>query len=126
MIGLVQFDGFYASDITSYETAAGLPAVPLQTVLLDSFSGTPTTGADSGNIEVSLDIEMAISMAPGLSKIVVFEGNPASGFFIPNDVLNNMAASNTIKNLSCSWGWTGGPSATTENIFLQMAAQGQS
>jgi Pro-kumamolisin, activation domain len=126
MIGLVQFDGFYANDITSYETAAGLPAVPLQTVLLDSFNGTPTTGANSGNIEVSLDIEMAISMAPGLSKIVVFEGNPNSGYFFPNDVLNAMANSNTISQLSCSWGWSGGPTNTTDTLFKKMAAQGQS
>ncbi len=123
MVGLVQFDGYYASDISSYETAAGLPAVPLQTVLLDGYSGTPTTGANSGNGEVSLDIEMAISMAPGLSKIVVFEAGPNG---IPNDVLNAMAASNKISQLSCSWGWSGGPSTTTDNIFKQMAAQGQS
>src|ERR1035438_110040 len=126
IVGLVQFDGFYASDITSYEKAAGLPAVLLQTVLLDSFSGTPTTGANSGNIEVSLDIEMAISMAPGLSKIVVFEGNPNTGYFLPNDVLSAMADSNTISQLSCSWGWSGGPTNTTDAIFKKIAAQGQS
>ncbi|MDR3459342.1 MAG: protease pro-enzyme activation domain-containing protein [Verrucomicrobiae bacterium] len=125
-VGLVQFDGFYAGDITSYETAAGLPAVPLQTVLLDSFSGTPTTGANSGNIEVSLDIEMVASMAPGLSKIVVFEGNPNAGFFFPNDVLSAMADSNSISQFSCSWGWSGGPTNTTDTIFKKMAAQGQS
>jgi subtilase family serine protease len=123
MVGLVQFDGFYSNDITAYETKAGLPAVPLQTVLLDGYNGTPTTGANSGNIEVSLDIEMAMSMAPGLSKIVLFEAGPSG---IPNDVLNAMAASNTIKNLSCSWGWSGGPSTTTDNIFKKMATQGQS
>src|ERR1035437_6021329 len=127
MGGLVQFDGYYSNDITNYENLLpGSPRVPIQTVLLDGFNGVPTTGANSGNIEVSLDIEMAISMAPGLSNIVVFEGNPATGSFIPNDVLNNKAARNMIKNLRCSWGWSGGPDATTETIFKQMAAQGQS
>jgi hypothetical protein len=67
---------------------------------------------------------MAMSMAPALARIVVFEGNPNN--FIPNDVLNAMAASNTVKNLSCSWGWSGGPTATTDNIFKMMAADGQS
>jgi hypothetical protein len=123
MVGLLQFDGFYSNDITAYETTAGLPAVPLQTVLLDGYNGTPTTGPNSGNIEVSLDIEMAMSMAPGLSKIILFEAGPSG---IPNDVLNAMAASNTVKNLSCSWGWSGGPSTTTDNIFKKMATQGQS
>jgi subtilase family serine protease len=122
-LGMVEFDGFYSSDITSYATAAKIAAVPTQTVLLDGYNGTPTSGASSGNPEVSLDIEVAMAMAPGLSKIVVFEAGP-NGF--PNDVLNAMAASNSIKSLSCSWGWSGGPSATTDNIFKQMAAQGQS
>ena len=123
MVGLAQFDGFYAGDISAYETAAGLPAVPLQTVLLDGYDGAPTTGPNSGNGEVSLDIEMAVSMAPGLAKIIVFEAGPNG---LQNDILNAMAASNQVKQLSCSWGWGGGPSATTDNIFKQMAAQGQS
>jgi subtilase family serine protease len=123
MIGMVEFDGFYPSDISGYETAAGLPSVPLQTVLLDGYNGVPSTGANSGNPEVSLDIELAICMAPGLSGIMVFEAGP---FGLQNDVLNAMAASNQVSQLSCSWGWGGGPSTTTDNIFKQMAAQGQS
>ena len=62
-VGLFQFDGYYANDITAYEAKASLPNVPLQNVLLDGFSGTP----GGGNSEVALDIQMAISMAPGLS-----------------------------------------------------------
>ena len=123
-VGLVQFDGYYAGDITAYETLAGRTNIPLQRVLIDGFSGTPTTGANTGNPEVSLDIEMAMSMAPALARIVVFEGNPNN--FIPNDVLNAMVASNAVKNLSCSWGWSGGPTTTTDNIFKMMAADGQS
>ena len=115
-VGLLEFDGFYSNDIVAYENLAGLPNVPLQTNLLDNYDGTP----GSGNLEVSLDIEMVISMAPGLSKVVVFEGR------IPNDVLNAMAAESEIKQLSCSWGWSGGPSTTMDNIFKTMAAQGQS
>ena len=123
MVGLVAFDGFYAKDITAYQSKAGLAGVPVQTVLIDGFDGTPTTGSQSGNEEVALDIEMATAMAPGLSRIIVFEGGPNGS---PNDILNRMAASNQVKQLSCSWGWGGGPRTTTDNIFKQMAAQGQS
>lgn len=122
-VGMVEFDGYYSSDISSYETTAGLPSVPLQTVLLDGYNGVPTTGPNSGNPEVSLDIEMAVCMAPQLSRIVVFEAGPNG---LQNDILNAMAASNQISQLSCSWGWGGGPGTTTDNIFKQMAAQGQS
>jgi hypothetical protein len=122
-IGLLEFDGFYSSDISAYESAAGLPNVPVQAVLLDGFSGTPTRGPNSGDTEVSIDIEMAIAMAPGISKVFVFEAGPNG---LQNDILSTMAASNQVKQLSCSWGWGGGPSTTTDNIFKQMAAQGQS
>jgi subtilase family serine protease len=124
MVGLLEFDGYYAGDIIAYENLLpGSPQVTVQPVLLDGFSGTPTTGRNSGNDEVSLDIEMVIGMAPGLSQVVVYEAGP-NGF--QNDVLNAMAANTQIKQFSCSWGWGGGPATTTENIFMQMAAQGQS
>jgi hypothetical protein len=126
-LGLFEADGFYASDIAAYAAAAGdgRANIPIQTVLLDGYNGTPTTGTDSGNPEVSLDIEMAMSMAPGLTKIVVYEGNPNE--FLQNDILNSMlSGSATVKTLSSSWGWTGGPSRTTATIFTNMAAVGQS
>lgn len=122
-VGLLQFDGFYTNDIISYESAAGLPNVPIQIILLDGYNGVPTTGANSGDIEVSLDIEMCLSMAPGISGITVFEAGPTG---TPNDILNAMAASPQIKQFGCSWGWNGGPTTSTDNIFLLMAAQGQS
>jgi Pro-kumamolisin, activation domain/Viral BACON domain len=121
MVGLLQFDGFYTNDISSYAQAAGggRANIPINKVLIDGYDGTPS----DGNGEVSLDIEMAMSMAPGLAAIVVFEGGPNG---LQNDILNTMVRSNMVKSLSCSWGWGGGPSTTTDNIFKQMAAQGQS
>src|SRR5258708_19353872 len=68
IVGLLQFDGYFASDIATYESLAGLTNVPLQNVLLDGFNGAP--GAN--NDEVCLDIETAISMAPALAKVLVF------------------------------------------------------
>jgi subtilase family serine protease len=122
-VGLLEFDGFYASDITTYESTAGLPAVPVQTVLLDGYSGTPTTGSSSGNPEVSLDIEMVLSMSPGVSSIISYEAGP---YGTPNDILNRMTTDNLAKQLACCWAWSGGPSATTDQILQQMAMQGQS
>jgi hypothetical protein len=125
MVGLLEFDGFYSNDIANYAATAGggRTSIVIQTNLLDHFNGTATNG---GNDEVSLDIEMAMALAPGLAKIIVYEGNPYSPNFIPNDVLNAMATNSAVKNLSSSWGWSGGPSASTDNIFTNMAAEGQS
>ena len=121
-VALVQFDGYFASDIIAYEALVGRTNIPLQNVLLDGFSGAPT--GFGGEVEVSLDIEMVLSMAPALSKIIVYEGDPFN--FHPNDVLNRIATDNSANQISCSWGWTGGPTATTDGIFQQMAVQGQS
>ena len=121
-VGLLEFDGYTTSDITYYESLAGLPSVPLTNVLLDGFSGHPT--GDGGEVEVSLDIEMAISMAPGLSKVIVYEAGPNGSW---HDMLNRMANDNLAKQLSCSWYIPGGgPDPVAEQIFQQMAAQGQS
>src|ERR1035438_860334 len=117
-VGLLQFDGFYASDITTYESQAGLPNVPLTVVPIDGGVGTPGSGAS----EVSLDIEMVISMAPGISGIYVYEAPNPSPWV---DLLSRMANDNLSKQLSCSWGG-GPPDPAGDQIFLQMAAQGQS
>ena len=121
MVGLLEFEGFYAGDITAYETMAGLPNVPIQEVLLDGFNGIPVTTDPLGTVEASVDIEMAICMAPGLSNVVVFDAGP-NGLW--NDIVNAMAAQPQIKQFSSSWGWS--QSATSDGIFQQMAAQGQS
>jgi uncharacterized repeat protein (TIGR03803 family) len=119
MVGLVEFAAFYAGDITTYETMAGLPNVPIQAVLLDEFDGIPSSDQDIG--EASLDIEMAISMAPGLSSVVVFDAGPNG---LGDDILAAMAASPQIKQLSSSWFLV--QSGASDGFFKQMAAQGQS
>ena len=68
IVGLLQFDGYTASDIAYYESQAGLPSITLSNVLLDGFSGSPT--GSGGEVEVSLDIETAISMAPIETRII--------------------------------------------------------
>jgi len=52
-IGLLEFDGYYAADITSYETQFGLPNVSLVNVAVSGGIGTP--GSD--NVEVALDVD---------------------------------------------------------------------
>ena len=114
-IGLFELDGFYAADVQANFKQAGLAPVAVQTVLLDGFNGMP----GSGNVEVTLDIMMASYMAPGASRIIVYEGTN------PDDVLNRMATDNLASQLSSSWGWSP-TDATTEQIFKQFIAQGQS
>lgn len=115
-VGLFELDGYFPGDIAEYEALTGLPNVTVTNVLLNG------RGASAGlnNVEVALDIEMVISMAPALSKVIVYEGNS------PNDVLNRMATDNQARQLSCSWGFGSQVDAGRDQIFQQFAAQGQS
>lgn len=117
-IGLVEFGGYYSNDIVAYELQAGLPPTVLTNVLLEGYGGEPAGG--NGSIEVPLDIEMSIAMAPGLSQVIVYEDNP-TGF--GNDILNRMATDNLARQLSSSWNF--GTDASSDVIFQELAAQGQ-
>jgi subtilase family serine protease len=116
IVGLMQFDGYNPSDILTYENIAGLPSVPLQNILLDGFNGS----AGSANDEVCLDIETSISMAPGLTKVVLFEAGP---YGYPDSILSSMVSHPEINQFSASWGYD--IDATTEQLYQQLALQGQ-
>ena len=121
-VGLLEFDGYLSSDITAYEQQAGLPNIPLLNALVDTSSSLTPSSDDT---EVCLDIEMAISIATNLAGVVVFEAplSASSGF---DDILNSMASSNQIKQFSSSWGSSGSPDLNADQIFMNMAVQGQS
>lgn len=124
-LGLLQFDGYNASDITYYENykTPHLPNVTLTNVLLDGFNGNPI-GNEDWDREVCLDIEMAISMAPGLSGVVVYEAGPNGSY---DDIITRMATDNSCKQLSSSWGLSGDVvDSYADQIFKEMAMQGQS
>ncbi|MEI6676229.1 MAG: protease pro-enzyme activation domain-containing protein, partial [Verrucomicrobiota bacterium] len=118
-VGLLQFDNYYASDITAYKTQFGLPNVPLNNVFIYGGNGF-TPGA--GNGEVCLDIEMVLAMSPGVSAIYVYMAPNPSPWA---SLLSKMADDNLCKQLSCSWSG-GAPKPNEEQIFQQMATQGQS
>ncbi len=119
-VGLLQYDGYYSNDIASYISQAGISTgVSLVNVPVNGGVSKP----GGGTAEVALDIEMAIAMAPGLSKIYVYEGPNSSTSW--STILSKMANDNLAKQLSCSWGG-GSRESASEQIFKQMAAQGQS
>ena len=119
-VGLLQFDGFYASDIAAYASQIGLTTNIPNLVVVPIDGGVPVP-TPFGNPEVSLDIEMILSMSPGVSNIYVYEAPNPSPWV---DILSRMANDNLAKQLSCSWGG-GPPDAAAEQIFQQMALQGQ-
>jgi subtilase family serine protease len=116
-VGLLEYAGYNIADVQNYFTQVNQPfAVPIVGVSLNGANLNCKGKCDDG--EQALDIEEAISMAPGLAQLVVYVGH--------NDVsiLNQMAIDNTSKQLSSSWGWKA-DAATLDPIFEEFAAQGQ-
>ena len=132
VVGIVAFDGFAQDDISSYEDNISVPSIQphvlVTPVTLGGFNGLPQ-GLDKGDDEVCLDIESAISMAPRLSQVLVYEMSPdsATSPCAWHTLLSKMATDNIAKQLSCSWYIPSGlADPAADQIFQEMAAQGQS
>jgi subtilase family serine protease len=124
IVGIFSYDGYLASDLQLYYQQSGFSStVPVVNVLTGGYagncysSGNGTSGTcDDG--EQILDIVQVQGMAPGLTKILFYEGTSAS------TELNQMVTDNLAKVISSSWG--GGNFGTaSDTYFLQMATQGQ-
>jgi len=117
-IGLFEFAPYNLSDVQAYFSTINQQLnVPIVNVVLDGISPICGAGCDDG--EQVIDVQQAISMAPGASAIIVYEGNNDT------DMLNQMAIDNIAKQLSCSWGWLPADPKSDEPIFREFAAQGQ-
>jgi uncharacterized repeat protein (TIGR03803 family) len=124
-VGIFALDGYYMNDVLAYQNLTGLPHIPITNVLVNGFSGQP----GSANAEIALDIDMASCMAPGLSKVIVYEAAPGSSTYA---LLNYMANDTNrlgqvaARQLTSSWIWWTVSVAAENQIFQQFAAQGQS
>jgi len=117
-VGLFEFGPYNMSDVQNYFGLVGQPLnVPIVNVLLDGYDGICGAGCDDG--EEVIDIQQAISMAPNLSAVIVYEGNNDT------DMFNQMATDDVAKQLSCSFGFLPADPQSDEPIFQEFAAQGQ-
>ena len=122
-VGVFELDGYSLSDVHTYTQCFGGGKVPIQNVILDGFNGQPGAGA----IEVELDMEVILSQAPNLAKLIVYEApNTTQGY---NDEFARIVKDRTPV-ISVSWGDCeknmGQQEVNQENQFFQQAAaQGQ-
>jgi subtilase family serine protease len=131
VIGLISFSDFSDADMQAYQLVSGIPNVIIRRVYLNGltqFTGPipppPPSGFDSEG-EISLDIQMAMSMAPGAS-ITVY-GVPSSGStaVVLNEIANPSQGEPFPHQISSSFATNYGSDSTIYKLFLQMAAQGQ-
>ena len=123
-VALVEFSGYYPSDIRLYENQFHVPDVTLTNILLLGVSSVTNGASSTEAAEPPLDIEMVISMAPGLSSVRVYYGPNESASVDP--LLSQIADDNAARQVGASWSWADYGDATTSQLFQQMAAQGQS
>jgi len=117
-VAIFSLKGFEISDIDLYFNSINQPLnVSVVGISVNGASLTcPPSSCNDG--EQSLDIEQAISMAPGLSQLSFYVGKSNVSVF------NQMAADNKAKTISCSWGWADNEKSL-DPIFEEMATQGQ-
>jgi hypothetical protein len=121
IIGLLEFETYYPIDITNYwVNALGQPASTTPSVVTVVVGGNPGVTSDQGE-ECSIDIEMGMAMAPGISNIYVFASTASF-----DAVFASMVTYTNIRQFSCSWGGGTAADPTSEVLFKQMQAQGQS
>ncbi|MGO8796214.1 MAG: protease pro-enzyme activation domain-containing protein [Candidatus Sulfotelmatobacter sp.] len=118
-VAIFSLKGYELSDVQHYFSSIHQKLnVPIIGVSVNGASlNCPPASCNDG--EQSLDMEQAISMAPGLSSLRFYVGKSNVSVF------NQMAADNISKSISCSWGWADNESSL-DPIFEEMGAQGQS
>ncbi len=118
-IAIVDVGGpYYPNDVYMYETNAGLSTSIVVTNIITTFTPYWTnalTGSSVDEGEEVLDIDMAMSMAPG-ATILNYEGDA-------HTVFNQIAIDNKAKQMTLSYGF--GIDAIIQQIFQQFVAQGQ-
>jgi hypothetical protein len=124
-IGVFELAGFQASDILTYESCFGL-SNPVSQVNVDG-GGAPDY-LNGGTAEADLDIEQAITQAPGVSVIAYDapnDGNPSTLY----DLWSTIVDQDRAQSVSSSWGACEADSdvgASLDDLFEQAALQGQS
>jgi len=124
-VGLLEFSPYNINDVNKYFTQVHQTNNVTVTPVSTDGSGTSCTGSCGGGnaeAEVVLDIIQAISMAPGMSQVRVYVAQNSDA-----DIFAAMANDgNTVKSLSCSWGWYPADPSTDDPYFKTFLAQGQS
>jgi kumamolisin len=121
-VGILELGGgYHSADLKKYFSSLGVTPPTVTSVSVDKGKNKPTNpnGADG---EVSLDIEVVGSVAPGAHIVVYFAPNTTQGF---QDGLTTAIHDTTHKPsvISISWGGPESTWTTQSMVALDSAAQ---
>ncbi|MET9176916.1 protease pro-enzyme activation domain-containing protein [Kitasatospora aureofaciens] len=123
-VALWEFDGYKASDLTTYDAQYGLTGPAVSTVPVDGADYDSSPGQGEG--EVELDSEIVRGAAPKATQLLYEAPNSDQGEI---DMANKIVADNKVSVISISWGTcepdtTASSMTAVDNAFKQAAAQG--
>jgi hypothetical protein len=131
VLGLIEIGPYRLGSVFTYFNSIGQAInVPIINVASSGVDGVCDVTDPGGGVcddgEEAIDIEQIISMAPNASALIVYEAYTSSSSAI--NAYAQAASDNLAKSLSISFGWGGTPSSESgyEQIFQELAAQGQS
>jgi hypothetical protein len=131
-IALVEFDSYLDSTVQGYANQWLGGLVPSVVKVQVPASAPPFTPDTISQVEVPVDIEMAMSMAPK-ATIYVYEENaitstsPVVYSINPGMMLAQIAGDDVAQVISCSWIWRSIVlDPNIQNLFQELAVQGQS
>jgi subtilase family serine protease len=119
--GFVGAGGYNPVDVQQYESLVGAPNIPLISVLQPN----PPIPSGNDNNEFSLDVDMLIAMAPGISNInIYFPPDDMTSEEMYQEIAYPTLGEARPNQISTSWSYDTGPAST--NLLMEMALQGQS
>ncbi|GAA2134267.1 hypothetical protein GCM10009760_11360 [Kitasatospora kazusensis] len=123
-IALWEFDGYTASNLTTYDSQFGLSGPAVSTVSVDGANYNSAPGQGQG--EVELDSEIVRGVAPKATQLVYEAPNTDQGEL---DMAAQIVSDNQVSVVSISWGscepdTTAASMTAVNNSFKQAAAQG--
>lgn len=127
-VALYELDGYHPSDIDTFATNYSIPTPNLQNVYIDGYDGTIQDPTFGGEVEVVLDLDMVLTMAPKIGTLYYYGAE--NGTVGMTDEYQKIANDDLASVVSTSWGLPEDLTDTTDvqteaGIFAQMRSQGQ-
>ncbi|HEX4224551.1 MAG TPA: protease pro-enzyme activation domain-containing protein [Pseudonocardiaceae bacterium] len=123
-VALWEFDGYTASDLTTYESQYGLSGPAATTVSVDGANYNSNPGQGQG--EVELDSDIVRGVAPKASQLVYEAPNSNQGQI---DMANQIVSQDKVQVISISWGGCeaeqgSSEMTSTDNALSQAVSEG--
>lgn len=103
-IATIQFSGWNSSDATTYAQAAGITLAPGQIQSISVNGASTTTPDNGGDLEVALDVEALLAVAPAAKQRVYVTTNDYAGSLAVYKQIAADAANGLVQVVSTSWG----------------------